>query len=173
MQNNGYKVKTLKGYKGRPPEMPLRDANFQTFEDLETYQAAREFRKAMYAVSRQLPAEEKYGLAGQIRRAAVSLTNNLAEGHGRFHYADQIKFVLMARGSLQELVDDLNVCFDENYLPPEETGALKDQAWHVLRIINGYGRFLRQKRAAQTGVLRETGPDEISEDADPFEDVPL
>src|ERR1043165_1127960 len=89
---------------------------FETFEDLEVYQAAREFRKRMYSVARELPDIEKYGLAGQIRRPAVSLTNNIAEGHGRFHYLDQIKFMLQARGSLQELIDDLNVCEDEHYV---------------------------------------------------------
>src|SRR5580700_11902416 len=89
---------------------------YQTFEDLDTYQVARGFRKAMYAVTRRLPDFEKFELASQIRRAAVSLTNNIAEGHGRFHYLDQIKFVLQSRGSLQELIDDLNVCEDEQYL---------------------------------------------------------
>src|SRR5262249_10862167 len=98
---------------------------FQTFEDLEVYKAAREFRKTMYAVSRCLPDLEKYDLGRQIRRAAVSLTNNMAEGHGRFHYPDQIRFFLHSRGSLEELVDDLNVCSDENYLSAQETENLK------------------------------------------------
>ena len=82
---------------------------FQTFEDLEVYQAAREFRKIMYAVNRRLPAFEKFELGSQIRRAAVSLTNNISEGHGRFHFLDQIKFMLQARGSLQELIDDTTI----------------------------------------------------------------
>src|SRR6185503_7164491 len=92
------------------------DGKFRTFEDLELYKAAREFRKAMYKTARGLPDIEKYGLASQIRRAAVSLTNNIAEGHGRYHFADHIRFVLQARGSLQELVDDINVCSDEEYI---------------------------------------------------------
>jgi hypothetical protein len=75
--------------------------SFRTFEELEVDRAAREFRKAMYEVARQLPDCEKYGLAGQIRRAAVLLTNNQAEGHGRFHFLDQIRFTRVARGSLQ------------------------------------------------------------------------
>jgi four helix bundle protein len=86
---------------------------YQTFEDLEVYQVARDFRKMMYRVAKRLPEAEEFALANQIRRAGVSLTNNIAEGHGRFHFLDQIKFTLPARGSLEELLDDLNVCSDE------------------------------------------------------------
>jgi len=118
---------------------------FQTFEDLEVYKAARELRKTMYAVSRGLPDFEKYELGRQIRRAAVSLTNNMAEGHGRFHYPDQIRFFLHSRGSLDELVDDLNVCSDENYLSAQETENLKEHASGVLILINGYLRHLRNR----------------------------
>src|SRR5436305_10649394 len=99
--------------------------HYQTFEDLEVYQVARGFRKRMYRVARRLPEEEKFALANQIRRAAVSVTNNIAEGHGRFHYLDQIEFCLNARGSLEELIDDLNVCSDEAYLSLEEVADLK------------------------------------------------
>src|SRR5438045_9576518 len=91
-----------------------------TFEDLKVYQVAREFRKAMYGIARRLPDIEKFGLASQVRRAAVSLTNNIAEGHGRYHYLEQIKFTLNSRGSLEELIDDINVCSDENYLTNHE-----------------------------------------------------
>jgi four helix bundle protein len=80
---------------------------YQTFEDLELYQVACEFRKAMYRVGRRLTEIEKFALASQIRRAAVSLTNNIAKGHGRFHFLEQIKFMLQARGPLEELLDDL------------------------------------------------------------------
>src|SRR6266571_2957134 len=114
---------------------------FQTFEDLEVYKAAREFRKAMYTVTRRLPDFEKYDLASQIRRASISLTNNVAEGHGRYHYPDQIRFFLHSRGSLEELVDDLNVCLDARYLPSDEVAKLKEQARCALILINGYLRY--------------------------------
>jgi four helix bundle protein len=120
---------------------------YQTFEDLEVYQVAREFRKAMYRVGRRLPDIEKFALASQIRRAAVSLTNNIAEGHGRFHFLEQIKFTLQARGSLEELFDDLNVCIDEHYFPVEQIEKLKSDGWRVHRLINGYIRFLRSRTA--------------------------
>lgn len=123
-------------------------SDFQTFEDLEVYRAAREFRKAMYDVTRRLPDVEKYELASQIRRAAVSLTNNIAEGHGRFHYPDQIRFILHSRGSLEELVDDLNVCLDENYVSPDQVAKLKEKALGVLTLLNGYLRYLRRRSSS-------------------------
>ena len=101
----------------------------------------------MYEAVKRLPDFEKFALANQIRRAAVSLTNNIAEGHGRFHYLEQIKFMLQARGSLQELIDDLNVCEDEHYLAPEETARLKEDGWRVRQLIDGYNRYLRDRKA--------------------------
>ena len=114
--------------------------HYQTFEDLEVYQVAREFRKTMYRVARRLPEEEKFALASQIRRAAVSVTNNIAESHGRFHFLEQIKFMLQSRGSLEELLDDLNVCLDEGYLPIQEIESVRQEGWRVHKLINGYIR---------------------------------
>ena len=141
---------------------------FQTFEDLEVYKAAREFRKAMYVVTRRLPDFEKYDLASQIRRASVSLTNNMAEGHGRYHYPDQIRFFLHSRGSLEELVDDFNVCLDENYISIEEGTKLKAQASAVLALTNGYLRYLRGRSST---VQESDGQD--SDCTDALEDLPL
>src|SRR2546426_882130 len=130
--------------------MEEQNPSYQTFEDLDAYKIAREFRKAMYGVARRLPESEKFGLVSQVRRAAVSLTNNIAEGHGRFHYLDQIKFMLQARGSLEELMDDLNVCDDEHYLPASDVAVHKDQGWHVHKLLNGYLRWLRGQKTGQS-----------------------
>src|ERR1700731_3074742 len=106
-----------------------RAKHYQTFEDLEVYQVAREFRKEICRVAKQLPGEEKFGLTSQIRRAALSLTNNIAEGNGRFHFLEQIKFMLQSRGSLEELMDDLNACEDEAYLVATEIEKIRQDAW--------------------------------------------
>src|SRR5436190_1203201 len=135
---------------------------FRTFEDLDVYQEAREFRKKMYAVTRRLPDFEKYDLGSQIRRAAVSLTNNIAEGHGRYHFADQVRFFLGSRGSLQELVDDLNVCDDEKYLNDDEVADLKKEAWRVLGLINGYLRYLRDRKTNDRSTVREDDDDALA-----------
>ena len=123
-----------------------------TFEDLEVYQAARNFRKMMYEIARRLPDIEKFGLASQIRRAALSLTNNIAEGHGRYHYLDQIKFTLQSRGSFEELIDDLNACEDEQYLHEKEIASLKQEGWRVRQLIDGYIRYLRQQKNSEVGA---------------------
>lgn len=142
------------------------ERKFQTFENLEVYRVARAFRCAMYAVSRRLPSFEKFELASQIRRAAVSFTNNIAEGHGRWHWLDHIKFVLQSRGSLQELIDDLNVCEDEKYLPHDEISKLKQDGGRVLHLINGYLRYLRERKIGHTLELREAPANDAATDDD-------
>jgi four helix bundle protein len=137
---------------------------YRTFEDLEVYRVAREFRKAMYRVAQQLPQTEKFGLASQVRRAAVSLTNNIAEGHGRYHFLDQIKFVLQSRGSLEEMLDDLNVCEDEEYLAISELESLKQEGWRVHKLINGYIRFLRSRTVDKSSRLQESSDNDLSVD---------
>jgi four helix bundle protein len=137
---------------------------YRTFEDLEVYQVAREFRKALYRVAKRFPEIEKFGLASQVRRAALSLTNNIAEGHGRYHYLDQIKFVLQSRGSLEELLDDLNVCEDENYLQVSELESLKQEGWRLHKLINGYIRFLRSRTTDKSARVKELPENEIRDD---------
>jgi four helix bundle protein len=98
--------------------------------------------------------------------SAVSLTNNIAEGHG--HYPDQIRFILHSRGSLEELVDDLNVCLDERYVPPDEVAKLREKALDVLALLNGYLRYLRSR---STSVHE---PDEsYSESIEQLDALPL
>lgn len=141
---------------------------YQTFEDLEVYQIAREFRKAMYGVAKRLPQQEKFGLISQVRRAAVSLTNNIAEGHGRFHFLEQIKFMLQSRGSLEELLDDLNVCEDEAYLPIQEIESLRQEGWRVHKLINGYIRFLRRRVSGDWPRVQEAATDDDDVFSDRF-----
>lgn len=135
--------------------MEIQPKKYGSFQDLQVYKAAREFRKKLYKTAKQLPESEKYNLNIQMRRAALSLTNNIAEGHGRFHYLDNIRFVLISRGSLTELMDDLNTCEDEAYLPAAQVGALIEDATSLMRQINGYLRYLRDSKAGASLALRE------------------
>jgi four helix bundle protein len=162
-ESNNMSAKNSASY-SQPAPAAMAQGSYRTFEELDVYKAAREFRKQMYAVNRRLPAFEKFELGSQIRRAAVSLTNNIAEGHGRFHYLEQIKFCLNARGSLEELLDDLNVCKDESYLTSNEIETLKQQGWRVHQLLNGYIRWLRARTQGKSLELRDAPTDDFTDD---------
>ena len=115
-------------------------------DDFELYGIARQFRKRTYGLIRQLPPEERYALAVQMRRAAVSVSNNIAEGHGRWHYQENIQYCRMSRGSVDELIDDFNTCQDEEYGDQVLVGALKVEAYDLIRRINGYIAYLRRTK---------------------------
>ena len=115
-------------------------------DDFELYRVAREFRKRVYRLIKQLPSVEKYALASQMRRAAVSVTNNIAEGHGRWHYQENIQFCRLARGSLDELIDDFNVCLDEVYGDQGYVAELKTEAYDLIRRVNSYIAYLRKAK---------------------------
>jgi four helix bundle protein len=110
---------------------------------LEIYKSAREFRKKIYNLAKQLPEYEKYNLAHQMRRTSVSLTNGIAEGHGRFHYQENIQFLRQSRGSLTELIDNINVCIDENHYDLNRLNNLKQEGYELLKKLNGYIKYLR------------------------------
>lgn len=118
-----------------------------SFEKLDTYQQACAFRTRIYKLSKLLPKDE-FKLKIQMRDAARSLTNNIAEGHGRFTFTDRKRFFVDARASLQELVDDINLCAEQSYAKTEHLQDLKANALTVLRQINGYMKYLRMKNSA-------------------------
>ena len=119
---------------------------YRSFEELEVYKAAREFRKEIYQLIKELPNEEKYKLGNQMRRASVSLTNNIAEGHGRYHFQENIQFCRISRGSLMELIDDLNTCIDEKYFEQSYLEQLKDEGYRINKMLNGYIGYLKKRK---------------------------
>jgi len=95
---------------------------------------------------RKLLPEEKYNLNPQMKRAVVSITNNIAEGHGRYHYQENIQFCRQSRGSLEEIIDDLNVCLDEQYFPEDFIKGLKTNGYELLKAVNGYIEYLKKMK---------------------------
>lgn len=120
-----------------------------SFEDLELYKAARDFRKEIFSLIKTLPPDEKFNLVSQMRRAATSITNNVAEGHGRYHYQENIQFLRQARGSLEEILDDLNICEDEHYVTPDLLDRLKHEGFELVHRINGFVAYLRKMKLAK------------------------
>lgn len=113
-------------------------------DDFELYRIARQFRKQIYQLIRQLPKAERYCLDPQMRRAAVSITNNIAEGHGRWHYQENLRFCRIARGSIDEILDDFNVCLDEGYGEPAMLKELTAAAYALIGRLNSYMAYLRR-----------------------------
>jgi four helix bundle protein len=117
-----------------------------TFEDLDVYKLCREFSRKVGGVIRILPQEEEYNLKNQMRRAKLSVTNNIAEGFGRYHYQENIQFCRQSRGSICELIDDFNECCDTGYIDQDYRDQLKNEAYHLIKVLNAYiGSIKRQK----------------------------
>lgn len=131
------------------------------FEDLEVYRAARAFRRRIYRLARALPPEEKFALNQQMRRAGVSLTNNIAEGYGRHNWQENTRFCRQSRGSLLELIDDINVCIDEKYADIARLKAPKDEDGVALvKLLNGYIAYLQKQKMQEgrPGARNRNGP---------------
>ncbi len=116
------------------------------FEDLECYQLALQVAESVYSLTKHLPADEKYNLVSQMRRAATSVTLNIAEGYGRYHYLDSLRFFYIARGSLNEVLSGFVLCERLQYVTAEELSQQRVQCHSALRSLNGYIRYLRKQQ---------------------------
>lgn len=116
------------------------------FTELETWQVARQLRIAIHQVTGRFPGEEKFGLTSQMRRAAVSITANIAEGYGRFSYQENLQFLRQSRGSTYELRDHLTTALDQGYISKEKYKELDELAMSVVRLLNGYIRSTKLRR---------------------------
>ncbi len=118
------------------------------FKDLEAWKQARELRKLAYGLAKRFPAEERYALGSQLRRASLSVTANIAEGFGRFSYRENIQYCRQARASAFELRDHLTTAYDAGYLSKKEGLAADALAQRVIQILNGYIRATRRRESA-------------------------
>lgn len=82
--------------------------------------------------------EEKYRLINQLFCASRSITATIAEGHGRFHFQENIQFCRQARGSLTETLEHMICAFDEEYISAEQLSYFRSQYTSCLRLLNGY-----------------------------------
>lgn len=99
--------------------------------------------KKIYIVTKHFPKEEQYGLTSQLRRAAVSIPVNIAEGKGRYHKKEYIQFLFMARGSAYEVTTLLRIAQMLEYLSPEETEEFLGMSGQITAMINGLIQAIR------------------------------
>ena len=116
------------------------------FRDMEVWQHCRSLRKDIEQTCSLLPKSEQWRLSDQMVRAARSVTANIAEGFGRYHYKEPIQQFRMARGSLYELLDHLVVALDNNYLSEDQSRAYEQRVESGIKLLNGYVRYLKTRK---------------------------
>lgn len=116
-----------------------------SYKNLDVWIYARALVKLVYEITRAFPKEEIFGLTSQIRRAAISVPLNVAEGCGRFHRKETIHFMYISRGSLNELETALILSVDLGYLKENELMQLTNKCEECKRLLNGFIKY--QERA--------------------------
>ena len=116
------------------------------FTDLEVWKKARVFRNKIFNLTTNFPKEERYSLTDQLLRASRSVTANIAEGHGRYHFQENIRFCRIARGSLFEVLDHLICAADCQLITQEQLLGFKEELEQINRILNGYIGYLKKQK---------------------------
>ncbi|MFA7649281.1 MAG: four helix bundle protein [Flavobacteriaceae bacterium] len=109
---------------------------------MDCWKKAREFRIETANLIKTFPDYEKFALSSQMLRASRSVTNNIAEGYGRFYHKENIQFCRISRGSLYELLDDLEIALEEKYIDKTKYDNLSQLIVECVRILNGYINYL-------------------------------
>jgi len=123
-------------------------ASYKHFYELPVYKACRNFRKEVSElVKSSYPKDEKYLLTAQTLDAVRSVTANIAEGFGRFHYQENIQFCRQSRGSLSEVMEHLITAYDDKYISKATLTDLNKTYKRCLKEINGYIKYLKTAKA--------------------------
>lgn len=118
------------------------------FEKLEVWQKSIDFADLIYSLTRSFPQEERFGLTNQMRRAAVSISSNVAEGSARVSRADFARFVEIATGSLFEVVSQATVGQRQGFLSAEQFRRIYAAAEEQGKMLSGLRRSLLESHAA-------------------------
>ncbi len=110
----------------------------QIFTDLRVWQSAHEVVLNIYKITKQFPKDEMFGLSSQMRRAAVSMTSNIAEGFSRYSYKEKAQFYYIAHGSMTELQNQLIIARDVSYIDNDEYNNLFEKLVSVHKLLNAF-----------------------------------
>ena len=113
------------------------------FEDLKIYQESLDYATLIYRVSQGIPKEEMYGVISQMRRAAMSVPLNLAEGQSRLSKADHVRFLLIAKGSLYEMLAIAEICHRQNYMDLEIKQKIRMMTFSIIKQTQGLINYLK------------------------------
>lgn len=116
------------------------------FENLDVWQKAVTFAKTIYAGTRNFPSDERFSITSQLRRAAISIPSNIAEGSSRGSKRDFARFVEMAYGSLMEVVAQATIAHELGYLDESRAQEIRQQAEQLARMLSGLRSSLVNRR---------------------------
>ena len=115
----------------------------RTYQDLLVWQRSRELVKNVYLLTKEFPAEERYGLTSQTQRAAISVPSNIAEGFGRKSNQEFKRFLLISFGSLTELQTQITLAGDLEYIKDQEVQSINNEIDEICKMINGLLKKLK------------------------------
>jgi four helix bundle protein len=118
--------------------------NYKTYNDLDVWKESRKLVNQIYTITKEFPKDELYGLTSQIRRCAVSIPSNIAEGCGRNHTKDSIQFFYISRGSLFELETQIYIAFDQNYINEELLNNSIENITTCKKLLNGFINYYQK-----------------------------
>lgn len=130
--------------------MEAQTRSYQSFTELNVWKEARAFQLFIFEMCKALPSEEKYRLADQLIRASRSIAANIAEGHGRFHFQEQIQFCRQSRGSLTEVLSHIYTALDCKYVSEDKVKEVEQKAEVLLKLLNGYLFYLKNQKQTQS-----------------------
>jgi four helix bundle protein len=119
-------------------------ATLKHFEDIDAWQKARTLTREVYALSGSGKFATDFGLRDQIRRAAISVMSNIAEGFERGGSAEFFQFLSIAKGSAGEIEAQLYVAFDQGYIAKEQLESIRDLSVSTKKLIAGFMNYLKQ-----------------------------
>ena len=115
------------------------------FKELKVWQDSRKFCKSIYEMTKQFPDTEKFGLTNQIRRAAVSIPSNIAEGSGRSSDKEFSKFISYSIGSSFELETQLLIAFDLEFITESNLNLLLEELIKLQKMLNKFNNYLKNQ----------------------------
>lgn len=114
----------------------------RTYEHLDIWKESIQVAELIYTITRRLPKDEMYGIVSQMRRAAISISSNIAEGSGRSSKKDFAHFITIAIGSLNELESLAEVSYRLKFIEGDEYGKLKLKIEYAGKLLGGFKKYL-------------------------------
>lgn len=127
----------------------------ESYQNLEVWKQTKDLVHTIYELTKSFPKEEQFGLTNQLRRAAISIPSNIAEGCGRNHFKDSIQLFFISRGSLYEVETQIIIAFDLKYITSEEQIITANKIQSCKKLLNGFINYFQNRSNQQPTTINE------------------